>query len=116
MNFNLKINTYGGWRSTNYVGDGLKICGNELRKHFSIPRAQKNIRLVVTKTKHPEAYELSKEFKTFEQWSFMENIFKTRRHVVYQLDGRTVQLYPQTNGAMTRALKAGYKYVRCTYE
>lgn len=115
MKFDLKLKV-SGWTTTKYVGDGLKVCGSELRKHFSIPRGQKNIRLVVTKAKHPEAYELSKEYGTYQQWSFMENIFKTRRKMIYRLDGRTVELYPQTNGVMTRALKAGYKYVRCTYE
>lgn len=114
MKFNLKLNSRP--YTNEYIGDGLKICADDLRKHFAIPRSQDNIQFIVTKTKHPEAYEFSKKIVTYKTLSLFNPTPRTRRRTDYQLDGRSVMFYANTNSAITCLLRMGYKYVRCTYE
>lgn len=81
----------------------FKLCALDTDKFFGIPADATDLRLVLTKTAHPEAYKLSLGTST---WGGQENKADN-----FALPG----LYSGASMCLKKAVAKGYKYVRFDY-
>jgi hypothetical protein len=88
------------------------LCVPTFHEFFSVPPKATDVRIILTKRVHPDAYELKYVRECRSSWPGVRWIYFSA-----SLDGFDIgMLYDNAERAIKRAVDSGYKYVRVDYK
>ena len=94
------------------------FCMHTFKQFFELPAGAEDIRIILSKSPHPEAYKLTrpKLRLKYRDW-FMSSEFSYREEYAVKLDRyRAGNMLQSGETAVKRAIRDGYKYVRVDYK